>query len=420
MFGIKSVCSSVFVISSVSVWCQLRVQALFIVRCQLGKCSCSCSVPSNLAGFHQCSMPSTQEVPTSSTGEAFFGVLCCRPKFCQFCVALFIMHANGHCLFVAERSSIGEHGQPNLEPAPQRKWALFHIWSRCRQTDAFVSRTRRFSDHPIDALWVGPDSFPTIKPTPLWVGSDGFPTIQSTPCESDPTVFRPSNRRLCESDPTIFRPSNQMNGSHVAYIRQRCCLFYVWLIAISVVALCCCGCCCSCRFCCCCRCGGGYCCGGCGCSCCCGCCYCCGCSCRCCGCSLLLWLWLLSLLLWLLFVVVVVVVVFVVVVVVVVIVVVVGILVSRSSLVPPALSPIIDRDVPDMDDFSPIGKSSHSIKNLAFHRWLRWKMIIHQLSLTHTFLFKRSGRMYFLNFGVKRLSNLRKLQGLPGNPQRWS
>ena len=44
--------------------------------------------------------------------------------------------------------------------------------------------------------------------------------------------------------------------------------------------------------------------------------------------------------------------------------------------------------------------TSHSMKNLTFHSLLRWNMIITTNShyLTYTFLFRKVGRMYFLNF----------------------
>ena len=52
--------------------------------------------------------------------------------------------------------------------------------------------------------------------------------------------------------------------------------------------------------------------------------------------------------------------------------------------------------------------TSHSMKNLAFHRLLRWKMIIlsiltTSLTVQYTFLFKKAGRMYVLNLGVEGL-----------------
>ena len=47
--------------------------------------------------------------------------------------------------------------------------------------------------------------------------------------------------------------------------------------------------------------------------------------------------------------------------------------------------------------------TSHSIKNLAFHSFLGWKVIMLP-TLTYTFLFRKVGRLYFLNLGVKGLS----------------
>ena len=52
--------------------------------------------------------------------------------------------------------------------------------------------------------------------------------------------------------------------------------------------------------------------------------------------------------------------------------------------------------------------TSHSMKNLAFHSLLRWKMFnttrdSHYLS--NTFLFRKVGRMYVLNLGIKGLND---------------
>ena len=48
--------------------------------------------------------------------------------------------------------------------------------------------------------------------------------------------------------------------------------------------------------------------------------------------------------------------------------------------------------------------TSHSMKNLAFHSLLRWKIIILSISYYITYISKTIGRMYFLSLGVKRLN----------------
>ena len=51
--------------------------------------------------------------------------------------------------------------------------------------------------------------------------------------------------------------------------------------------------------------------------------------------------------------------------------------------------------------------TSHNMKNLAFHRLPEWKLIVHTNShyLAYVFLFRKVGRMYFLNLRVKGLTD---------------
>ena len=65
--------------------------------------------------------------------------------------------------------------------------------------------------------------------------------------------------------------------------------------------------------------------------------------------------------------------------------------------------------------------TSHSMKNLAFHSLLRCKMIVLPTltTLSYKFLFRKVGRMYVLNLGVKGLNRVTAANGGKWYPHWW-